>query len=229
MASGTVWLTLMQVVNYAIAFAFYLMLARVLLQGEIGSFSLLLSVMAVYNTFTTFALNNAAIKFISEHVAERKGELASAASRKILEVILIISVSALAISLLLAPFLASQMGCDPLNIVMILVTAFITNITLYYGGVMFGLKMFKAVALQNMISYGASRFPAIALGYVGLRLSGLMIGFLVGAIVCLVFSIIIVKGRLGKGHKNYPLQRLLSFSKPIYANNIISLAQGWMM
>lgn len=228
MASGTVWLTFMQVVNYAIAFVFYLALARTLSRSEVGSFSLLLSVIAVYNTFTMLALNNAAIKFISEHVVRGETALASAASRKIFETTLIISVSALIISLLLAPFLASQMGCDPSNIVIILLVAFILNITSYYGGLMFGLSMFKAVALQNMVYYATSRFPAVALAYVGLRMPGLMMGFLMGAVACLIFSVIIVKGRLEKGYGNYPLRKILSFSKPIYANNIVGLTQGWM-
>lgn len=69
-ASGTAWLTAMQVTNYAVAFVFYFVLARLLSPADIGSLSLLLSAMAVYNTLTMLALNSAAIKFISEHCWE---------------------------------------------------------------------------------------------------------------------------------------------------------------
>lgn len=229
-ASGTMWLTFMQVINYAVAFIFYFLLAKLLSPAEVGVFSLLLSVMAIYNTFTMLALNSAAIKFVSEHLSREETELASAASRRILETTLIVSTPALIVSLALSPFLAGRIGGDSLSLGMALSAAFILNITSYYGGVMYGLGAFRAVAFQNVIYYVTSRFSAIALAFIGLGTYGLMNGFLLGAVFCLAFSFLAVRGKLkhGKNRGEYRFGRILSFSAPIYANNIILLAQGWL-
>ncbi len=227
-ASGTAWLTFMQVTNYTISFLFYSILARILSKTDVGILAGLLSVMAVYNTLTMLALNSAAIKLVSEHRARGEESLVSSATRQILKLILVISIPALIVSYALAPIIAGWLNVDVWSCIAILSTAFIFNLTSIYGGIMFGLGLFKHVAFQNMIYTMTSRLPAIFLVYVGLRLFGVATGFMFGSIVCLIFSLSILRGRLIKSSEKYGLKKIVSFSSPLYVNNMIGLAQGWL-
>ena len=227
-ATGTAWLTIMQIIDYAISFIFYMILARILPPKDIGNLSLLFSTMAIYNTLTMLALNNATIKFISEHYSKGETEFASAASQKILKLIITISITALIISYIITYTLAQQLQIDTWTTIITLTTAFILNLTNYYGGVMFGLGLFKQVSLQNIIYYITSRPLAITLILVGLGLTGVITGYLLGAITCLIYSILILKNKLQKTNKDYKLHKILSFSLPIYTNNIITLIQSWL-
>jgi O-antigen/teichoic acid export membrane protein len=82
LASGTFYLTLMNAIQYVTAFMFYVVVARILSPSEVGSFSLLLMVMAVFNTLTLLALDNAVIKYVSESLGRGGEEEAWACSKK---------------------------------------------------------------------------------------------------------------------------------------------------
>jgi O-antigen/teichoic acid export membrane protein len=84
----------MNAIQYATAFIFYVVVARVLSPSEVGSFSLLLMVMAVFNTLTLLALNNAVIKYVSESLGRGDEEKAWACSRKALKLMLSVAVPA---------------------------------------------------------------------------------------------------------------------------------------
>jgi O-antigen/teichoic acid export membrane protein len=143
LASGTFYLTVMQASQYVIAFVFYVVVARVLSPSEVGSFSLLLMVLAVFNTLTLLALNNAVIKYVSESMRAGDGERAASTSSKALKLILGASLPALAVGLASSPMLSAYAGTGVLEVSGILASAFILNLTSYYGAVMYGLSMFR--------------------------------------------------------------------------------------
>jgi O-antigen/teichoic acid export membrane protein len=99
LASGTFYLTVMQASQYAAAFAFYVVVARILSPSEVGSFSLLLMVLAVFNTLTLLALNNAAMKYVSESMGAGDAQRAASASSKAFRPIVGLSPPALALGL----------------------------------------------------------------------------------------------------------------------------------
>jgi len=101
-ASGAAWLTGMQAFNYVIAFLFYFFIARLLSPADVGKLAVLIAMMSIYNTVTMFALNNAAIKFISEF-AGRRNDIASAISGRILRALLLINIPSITACLLLSP------------------------------------------------------------------------------------------------------------------------------
>ena len=72
-ASGAAWLYVMQVVDYSLVFAFYVVVMRSLPAAEVGSYSLLSSLVMGFVTFTLLVLNSAAIKLVSEHLG--RGEV----------------------------------------------------------------------------------------------------------------------------------------------------------
>jgi O-antigen/teichoic acid export membrane protein len=172
------------------------------------------------------ALNNAAIKFVSEHAGRGEWKLASAVSRKIFQIVMAVSIAGLSISLFLSPSLAGHLRVSTSTVVLAFLTAFALNMTSYFGGIMYGLGMFREVAIQNIVFY-LGRPVAICFAVFGLKIFGLVSGLLVGSLLCLLFSVLILRGRLKGGDSGYPVKRIFPFSAPIYANNIIGLVQGW--
>ncbi len=57
---------------------------------------------------------------------------------------------------------------------------------------------------------------------------GVMEGFLLGSLACLIFSAFVLRGRLPDPRGDFSLKEVLSFSLPLYLSNIIALAQGWL-
>jgi O-antigen/teichoic acid export membrane protein len=227
LASGTFYLTVMQVSQYAVAFIFYIVVARVLSPVEVGSFSLLIMVLAVFNTLTLLALNNALIKYVSENMGAGDGECAASVSHKALKIILGVSLPALAVGFASSPMLSAYTGTGVLEVLIILISAFILNLTSYYGAVMYGLSMFRQVSAQNVLYTFSSRFAGLLLAFVGLKVLGLSLGFLAGSAMTLLYSIAVLKGRMRRS-KNFPSAKLLRFSLPVYGANVIGLMQSWL-
>lgn len=155
-------------------------------------------------------------------------DLASSASQLILRLVLAFSVPSLLAGYAVSPILAGWLNIDVWSCLAVLSAAFVLNLTGFYGGVMYGLGLFKHVAFQNIIYYLASRLPAIFLVYAGFKLFGVASGFLAGSIVCLAFSMLILGGRLKRSGGRYELKKVVSFSFPLYVSNIIGLVQGWL-
>ncbi|RSN74941.1 oligosaccharide flippase family protein [Candidatus Methanodesulfokora washburnensis] len=225
-ASGTVWLTGMQASNYVIGLLFYFFIARLLSKEEVGLLSILMAIISIYNITTMLALNNAAIKFISEFAGKGDLEKASSISAGILRILLLVNTASLSASIAFSGYIASITHLDVQSVIMALLTAFLLDLTSYYGGVMFGLGMFKHVSAQNIIFYWVSRLSSILL-CLPIRVQGIAAGFLLGAFICLLFSIFSVRGRLPRARGNFTWE-IFEFSFPLYLNNMISLVQGWL-
>lgn len=228
LASGTFFLTLMQVIQYVVSFIFYVAVARVLSPADVGCFSLLLMVLSVFNTITLLALNNAVIKYVSEGLGMCDEVFAIASARKAFKLILAISLPALTISFLALPIISNYTRAGVSEVLSILASAFILNLTSYYGAIMYGYSMFKEVSIQNILYSISSRFTSVLLILFGLKVFGLTLGFLIGAFLTLLYSLAILKGRIKFSNMDFPSSKLLRFSMPIYGANIIMLIQSWL-
>ncbi|MEM3891720.1 MAG: oligosaccharide flippase family protein [Nitrososphaerales archaeon] len=228
LATGAVYLTLGQAASYVATLLFYVAVARVLSQSEVGALSILLMSLGVFNTLTMLALNNAVIRFVSEGLGRGDEEYAAAASKKALKIILAASTPALALMSLMSPTIAAYINTGVFEVIAILVSAFILNMTSYCGAVMYGFSLFKEVTIQNTLYIILSRFLGIVLALIGLRLLGLTIGFLLGSLTTLLYSAWIIKGLAKPVDRSFPASKLWSFSRPIYGANIIQLLQSWL-
>jgi O-antigen/teichoic acid export membrane protein len=228
LASGTFYLTLMNATQYATAFIFYIVVARVLSPSEVGSFSLLLMIMAAFNTLTLLALNNAVIKYVSESLGRGDEEEAWACSRKALKLMLSVAVPALGACLLASPMLSSYVGVRSLEVSTMLASAFVLDLTSYYGAIMYGYCMFKQVSAQNILYTLSSRFLGLLLAFLGLKVLGLSLGFLMGSLATLAYSLLVLRGKVGRSKEGFPSSKLLRFSTPIYGANAIGLLQSWL-
>jgi len=222
-------LTVMQASQYAAAFAFYVVVARILSPSEVGSFSLLLMVLAVFNTLTLLALNNAVVKYVSESMGAGDAERAASASKKAFRLIVGVSLPALAVGLSCSPMLSAYTGTGLPEVSAILTSAFILNLTSYYGAVMYGLSMFKHVSIQNILYAFSTRIMGLFLAFAGLRVLGLSLGFLAGSAATLLYSAAVLKGKVRASSKtSFPTVKLLKFALPVYGANVIGLVQSWL-
>jgi len=228
LASGTFYLTLMQASQYAVAFAFYAIIARVLTPGEVGCFSLLIMLLAVFNTLSLLALNSAVIKYVSENLGRGDEEYATASSEKAFKLILSVSLPALAFGFSASPAISAYVGTGVPEVLSILTSAFILNLTSYCGAIMYGYSMFREVSLQNVLYTSSSRFAGLLLAFLGFRVLGLSLGFLTGSIITFLYSIAALKGKIRRSGKHFPSAELLRFSMPVYGANVINLLQSWM-
>jgi O-antigen/teichoic acid export membrane protein len=228
-ARGAVYLLLMNLVNYAVLFAFYLVLPRIMSQADVGFLSFLMFSMTVFNTLTLLALNSAVTKYVAEFIGVGKDGLAALVAGKAFRAILFASVPALIVAFLVVlPGNVFRLDVSQSYAVFGMVcTGFVTNLTSYYGGVMFGLGMYWTVTVQNVISSVFSRFLALLLIWLGYGLGGVSVGFLAGALICLFYSVIALRGRLMKPQGSFQYGELFSYSLPLYANGLIGLWTGW--
>lgn len=128
LASGTFYLTLMHASHYAVASIFCVMVARVLNPDEVGSFSLLLMVMTLFNTLSLLTLNNAVIKYVSEDLRREGKGCALALSEKAFKLISCASLPALVIGFLVSPMISAYVKTGILEVLSILVSTFILNL-----------------------------------------------------------------------------------------------------
>jgi len=227
-SSGTIYLGLMQLFQYALSFVFYVVVARVLGPVEVGSFSLLLMALGVFNAVTLLALNSAVIRFVSEGVGRGDVEYAYSSSAAAFRVLMCVSVPALLVGFALSPLLSLHFGVGVFDVVCMLSAAFILNLTSFYGAVMFGYSLFREVCVQNVLFVLLSRVLGLVLAYVGLRVLGLLLGFLLGSFATLLYSVFVLRGRVRYSAGGFSVGRLFGFSLPLYGYNVLGLVQGWL-
>lgn len=228
-ARGSVYLLTMSVINYALVFTFYLILPRIMSKGEIGFFSFLMFSMGVFNTLTLLALNSAVIKYVAEFVGKGEDGLVALVASKSLRAILSVSVPALIVAfavILVGNVFNLEVG-QVYAVLGMIGAGFVLDLTSYYGAVMFGLGMYSTVTVQNLVFSGSSRLLGLLLAYLGYGLVGVSVGFLAGALVCLCYSMTILRGRLEKPEGVFSYGKLLSYSLPLYVNGLIGLGLGW--
>jgi O-antigen/teichoic acid export membrane protein len=229
-ARGTVYLLIMNVVNYVVALLFYVVLARVLSRADVGFLSFMMLSMTAFNTLTLLALNSAVVKYVAEFTAAGKDGLAAVVAGKAFRAILFASVPAIMVAFAVIS-VGNVFSLDAVHAYAVfgmVCTGFVINLTSYYGGIMFGLGMYFVVTVQNVLYTVLSQFLGLLLAWLGYGLDGVSVGFLVGALVCLCYSVVVLRGRLVKPEGAFSYGELFSYSGPLYASGLIGLWSGWV-
>jgi len=227
-AFGAGLIFLMNSLSLAVSFIFYIVASRILSPWEVGSVSLLLMVISIFNTLTMLALNSAVIKYVSESLGSGRIGGASSAFWSCMRLVSIIAVPSYLFTVASAGRLASLTGgLDAPSILLATTSGLILDYTSIIGGAFYGLMLYSQVAIQNIIFMVVGRFSALVLAWLGFRVYGVALGVVVGALACLFYSAIAFRGRL-KGYGFIRSRILLDYSTPIYLFNVIGLAQGWL-
>ena len=229
-AKGTTYIAIQNVIQYFVAFMFYVVIARLLSQAEVGEMSLLFFCMGVFGTLTQLAMPVAAQKFVSENVGKGQIAKASATSKTTLKILLATSTP----SLLIVTFTSKQLslvvfGTEANVFVLIIafITAFILNFTALFGAEMLGLGLFAEMAAQNLTFVILGKMMAIIFAWLGYGVNGVIMGWLLGSIICLIVSCVILRGKFPKPNEVFPAKMIIAYSYPVLIFAIFGLIQGW--
>ncbi len=226
---GTAYITSQQVLLYAVYFVFYVVLARVLSQRDVGIVGALALTQAVFSGLISGSLPLAATRFISRSIVSGDRESASGIARATLKMSLAIAVPGVAIAALISPLLTGFLdgAANPTNLLLgTFAASFFLDLMLLYTAFFLGVGRYAQTLYQNALYVPLSRGLGLALAYFGYGVFGIVIGWTVGAGAAVFLSIFIWHGQLPKA-KPYPLRPLLAFSLPVFASALITLGQQW--
>jgi|TARA_B100000315_G_scaffold255093_1_gene297554 O-antigen/teichoic acid export membrane protein len=227
-AKGAVYLTIQTISEYIFSLIFYLIIARILDSSDIGKLSLLLmlnSFFSLINPSIQFALQ----KFIPTYVEEGRSNEIGKIIRTGLTILVSISISVLIVLLVFNAELSILIfgsTSESWPIIIMLITAFIFNLSIFFGGEMLGFGMFKELALQNILNTGVSRFLALSLTFLGFGLLGITISWMLASFLALIFALIVLRHKL-QLKRGLPVKAILEYSLPIHIFTIILFIQAW--
>ncbi len=225
---GTAYITIQQIVIYATALVYYVLLVRVLNLSQIGEISLLTAALVIFTTLSQLALPAAATRFISASMGTQNPTHAAAVARTSLRLLLAIAGPALILAILASPLIGMTIfnASNPWALIVTFAGSFLLDITTLFGAYFLGLGRYADLAYQNILFYPLSRGLGLALASTSLGVLGIPIGWAVGAFATLILSLYLWTGKLP--HPNsFPARRLLVFSLPLFASTIVTLLQNW--
>jgi len=227
---GALYISMQGAVNYLTYFLSYVFLARIVTPIEIGKLPLLNAALAVYNTVTMLALQNATVRFVSEYAG--KGRLDKAAGAGWVSIRLVAAVS-IPVFILLA-FLSPQVsgliygsGADTGLVVFMLLAGLISNFTVLLASVLWGLRLFRKMVTCNVTSVVAGRAIGLLFAFVGLGLPGFVAGWSVGYALVLALSIVYVRPYVQNRLEAVPPKQMLAYSYPILFTALTALVLNW--
>jgi len=232
-ARGATYLFAQGFFNAVVGLVYFVILAHALsgFPEEMGVFALLSFVLALAGMLGTFALPSAAVKYISQHLAENDSEKAKAVVMRVLQVGFFASIAA---------FLFLFIPAEPLSVLMfgkadyalllriVGLCSIFTILNLEVAGFLQGMQMMREVALIGLAYSVISNLVGVYLLLLGWRLYAVVIGWLAGWLVSSVAGLIITAKHLGVLGKTYPIRPLLNFSFPLYISGNIGFFVGWV-
>jgi len=228
-AKGAIYITIYTILQYALSFIFYMAIARILGSEEIGRLSILLMIGAFF-ALTNLSINFSLQKFIPAYIENGKKREIGSIIKTGLEVLIYVSTPILAILLIFTSNLniiifpgQSETG----TIAIILIATYILNFSLFFGGQMLGLGLFKETAIQNILNVGISRILALFLVSMGMGLIGVTLGWLIAGLAALIFSLYVLRNQIHLKN-GFPKKRILEFSLPVHVFTTIIFLQSWM-
>lgn len=184
MAKGTVYFMIAQVIFLSSGYAIHFGLGRYLGPAEYGTFGVILSLLAIVQLF----LQSGVPKAVSKYVAE--GYDIDTVKNEGLKVQTLFFLIIFVVYFSSAPFLAELLKDTSLTNY-IRLSAFIIPIRAIHGvytGTLNGIRAFDKQA-KILALYSASRVPAVfALVIIGFAITGVIIGYLIAAVVALIFA-----------------------------------------
>lgn len=230
-AKGTAYIAIQNGLQYLTSLFFYVAVAHLLSREDVGKITLLNFTLMAFNTLTTFAIPVASTKFISEKTGKGMVDEASAASRTAFVLVLAISLPSLVLASVFSPWLSNiyfGAGEDAMLFLITFVSAFLLNLTTLYGAEMRGLGMFTEMATAGLAFILSSRLIGVILAWAGYGVLGVVSGWLIGAVICLIISRRFLKGKFqAKENQSFSKRLIIDYSYPVFTYTTISFVQSW--
>ncbi len=231
---GTAYLTSQQVIIYITYFLFYVIIARILSKVEIGQVGLLAGAQAVFSAVTQLALQPTATRYIASSIGIGKPTIAGSVAKSILRLTLFTAGIGIVASILLSPLLAgvlfkaTEVGSEEALFYLIItfVSGFVLDLATLYGAFFLGAGMYAEAVYQNVLYVPLSRGLGLVLALAGLSVLGITLGWAIGAVVMLLLSIYLWKGKIPAAGL-HPLKPLIAFTLPLFVSSLIITMQQW--
>jgi O-antigen/teichoic acid export membrane protein len=229
---GALRITLANASQYLIIALFYMIVTKtnILTETDIGTLSILSFLASVFALLTMLALPTALTKFTSEKLGKNQHGEAAAIQKTITKTVIALSIAGFAVAALSSSLLSQYLLNTPEYIILIILNgafAFLTNILALCRSTLQALYLFGKMATITITFIVSSRIMAIALAFLNMGVTGVIIGYIIGSIIALAVAINFLRGKLPKTTTNMALKPLLYFSFPLFLTSITALVLSW--
>ncbi len=228
---GTFYMTTQNALVYVSSLVFYVVLTRVLTQGEVGAVSLLMFSITAVQTVATLSMPMAVAKYVSERNwgSSPPIEITKSALK-----VLAAFTTPLAILLIAAsPAIAEAVDYSAysLPLAIAIATACVLGYAQLSYAALWGVGIFREMLVAYMGYILVGKALALALAWMGFGVLGVSVGLFVGSFVFLTmgwfFAYRLVLRRLGGSAASFSVKTLLSYSLPLVFSASIMIAQRW--
>jgi O-antigen/teichoic acid export membrane protein len=229
---GALRITLANASQYLVIALFYMIVTKtnILTETDIGTLSILSFLASVFALLTMLALPMALTKFTSEKLGKKQKEEAAGIQKTITKTVIALSIAGFAILALSSQLISQYVWNNPEYAILLILNfafALLSNITSLCQSTLQALYLFGKMATITITFIMSSRIIAIALAFLHMGVTGVIIGYITGSIIAVTLAINFLRGKLPKTTKNMPLKPLLSFSFPLFLTSITTLVLTW--
>jgi len=200
-------------------------------QWQMGAYALLSFVLSFAQTFGTLSLQSAAVKYISQYLAEGKFEKAKAVAVRVLRVGVVASAVTFLALFVPAEWISVLMFGVQDHALMIRLVAACTIFVIFYVlavGILQGLQRMRDAALIGLSYSLIHTCVGVFLLFLGWQLQAVVVGWLAGWAITSVAALVLVARHLGVTGKEHSMRPLMSFSLPLYFSAIVGFFIAWI-
>nr|MDO8135791.1 oligosaccharide flippase family protein [Candidatus Njordarchaeum guaymaensis] len=229
-ARGVAYMGIQYVIQFASLMVFYFFAVRLLTEQQIGIVVFFVFFINIIPVLTQLAVPVASAKYISEYLGKGDSRNASRVSKTSSRLVAGLTVSThIALFLAFPWFTHYFVGqIDLTTMLCLILVSAVTNLFTIEATNLQGLlslgKMATVLSASNAIGRGLS----IVLIFYGFGLSGVPLGWLIGALFAAVAGYLFLRNRFQKPVKGFSVKRLLSYSWPVLTFQLMIQAQTWV-
>jgi O-antigen/teichoic acid export membrane protein len=229
-ARGATYMFIQGFASAAIGLIYFVILARILTQEEMGVYALLLFILSLPQLFGLFSLPSAATKYIPQYLAEGNYDKAKSVVTRILQISLLVSIVFFLLLFLPAEWISIQFFNKPAYVLHLRVVALSSVFNILYmvtAGFLQGLQKIRDYAALTLIYSLIQYSLSIVLISIGWGLYGVVCGWLAGLSIASIAGLFLTIRELGIREKPHELKPLFKFSLPLYFSGIIGYFINW--
>ena len=230
-ARGATYMFIQGFANAAIGLIYFVVLARILSQEEMGVFALLFFILSLPQVFGLFSLPSAAIKYIPQYLTEGNYDKAKSVVIRVLQISLLASIVSFLLLFVPAEWLSVQLFNKPnyaLHLRIVALSSVFNIIYIVVAGFLQGLQKISDYAALGLIYTLIQNSVGILLLSIGWGLYGVVYGWLAGLAIASIAGLIETIRELGVVGKPHELKPLFRFSLPLYVSGVISYFINWV-
>ncbi len=234
-ARGATYIFIQGFGNAAVGLVYFSFLAHTFSdpseQWQMGAFALLSFILTLAQTFGTFALTSAAVRYIAQYVGEGDFDKAKSVVARVLQIGLLASAIAFLALFVPAEWLSTMLFGTASNALLIRLVSICSIFAILYlqaTSFLQGLQRMRDVSIIGLAYSIVSSLLGIYLLISGWRLYAVVLGWIAGYSVAFVACLILTARYLGIFGKPFPIKPLASFSFPLYVSGGIGFFVGWI-